>query len=434
MKRHRRLIALVGALGVAALMGSARADLTKCQASIEKNSNKLRGAIWKALSKCKNGYQKAVAKGEALNLGAGPTCQTLLSKAIDAANPLSTMAKIRAALDLLVTNGVCTDADLLILGHLPPGTFSDHWSRWLALAALKAAYEEQVWFVGPTANIFQALASEGCALCDLLGRPPCQRSSCALVPGDGLAPLANSEAETKVLGGALTTHVGLSGELITEGCQWPGLTNNNEIAVIGGPSVSINPGSVLGLTACTLTIRSGGFTNCGAGGIPNTSVSTCQDSRLDDAGGNECPGFLGAGALCLANPDANTGGLCVKFTTAAGTPGSSIALATSQIRTVGVGQEGPDGVACTADDTAPPTPPNTIPITTGTVQADTFDAGNTDGNQISEGPVAGAAGPGCAQLQAGTLTGLTLVGTFPGADTVGSPLGDTVTATRLQCQ
>lgn len=432
MRTHRLLITFVGALGVVALAGSAHANLGKCQAGIEKNSDKLRGSIWKALAKCKDGYQTAVAKGDALNVKAGPVCQTGLAKAIDAANPLSAMAKTKVLLDALVP-ATCTDQDLLTLGHLPSGTFGDHWSRWLLLAALKAAYEEQVSFVGPTANIFQALGTNGCALCALLGRPPCQRSSCALAPGDGAAPLANSEAETKVLNGALTVQVGLSGELITEGCIWPGLTTG-EIATIGGPSVSINPGTVLGNTACTLTIRSGGFTNCGAGGIQNVSVSTCQDSRLNDAGGNECPGFLGAGFLCQADPDANTGGACAKFTVAAGTPGNSIALATSQIRVVAPGQEGPDGVACTVDDTAPPTAPNTIPITTGTARADTFDAGNTDGNQITEGPVAGAPGPGCAQLQAGTLTGLTLVGAFPGADTVGAVLQDTVTVTRLQCQ
>lgn len=426
MSRYRGAVAFGCILGIAALAGRAHADLAKCQQGIEKNSDKLRASIWKALAKCKDGYQGAVAKGEALNVKAGPGCGAGLDKVLNVANIASAVSKTRLALDGLVTKNVCTDAELVALGHLPTNPFGDHWSRWLAVAAIKAAYESQLSFVGPTANIFQQLATNGCAICANLGRPPCQRNSCPLAPGDGVLPIANSEAETKALNGTLTTQVAISGELITEGCEWPGLTNG-EIATVGGPGVGINPSSVLGLTVCTLTIRSEGFTNCGPGGIANTNVVACQDSDLSDS--NEC-----MGALCLADPDANTGGLCLNFTTSPGTPGNSVALSTSQLRTVAAGQEGPDGVACTADDTAPPTPPNTIVITTGTATATLLDAGNTNGNNISEGPLTGAAGPGCEQLRAGNQAGLTLVGAFPGADTVGSALQDTVSATRLQCQ
>lgn len=426
MNRHRRLVVWGCVAAVAALVGTASADLAKCQKGIEKNSDKLRASVWKVLAKCKDGYQSAVAKGEALNVKAGPKCQADLFKTVDAANLVSAVAKSRAKLDKLTLVGTCTDSDLFTLGHLPTTPFGDHWSRWLAIAAIKAAYEAQTSFVGPTANIFQALETNGCALCARFGRPPCQRSACALLQGNGAAPLAASEAEAKVLNASVTTYVGLSGALLTEGCQWPGLTDD-EIATVSGPAIGIKPSSVLGLTACTITIRSEGFTNCDAGGIQNTDVAACQDSDLTD--GNEC-----TGALCLPDPNANTGGVCVDFTTAPGTPGNSVAMSTSQIRIVSPGQEGPDGVACTADDTAPATPPATIVVTTGTASASLLDAGNVNGSDVSSGPFSGAAGPGCAQLQAGNQSGLTLIGAFPGADTVGAALGDSITATRLECQ
>ena len=425
MMRPRGLPALAGAVMMTLLAGSAHADLAKCQKGLEKNGDKLRGGIWKALAKCKDGYQSAVAKNEALSVKAGPSCQLGLDKVLNFSNPASAMAKTKLALDKLTTLNTCTDQDLVGLGYLPAGVFGDHWARWLMLASLKAAYESQISFVGVTANIFQALNANGCPICKDLGRPPCLRASCPLQAGDGVAPLAASEAEAKIANASATLFVPISGELITEGCQWPGLTTN-ELATIGGPGNALNPSPIAGQIACSLTIRSQGFTNCSAGGIQNTNVSVCQDSDLSD--GNQCSG------LCLADPNANTGGTCFNFTTSPGTPGNSVAMSTTQIRITAPGQEGPDGIACTADDTAPPTPPNTIVVTTGTASATLMDAGNVPGPDVSSGPFSGAAGPGCAVLGSGSLTGLTLVGAFPGADTVGSPLGDSITATRLQCQ
>jgi hypothetical protein len=143
------------------------------------------------------------------------------------------------------------------------------------LASLKAAYESQISFVGITANIFQALEANGCPICKDLGRPPCLRASCPLLAGDGSAPLAASEAEAKVLDAAATVYVPIGGELITEGCQWPGLTTN-ELATVGGPGNALNPSSILGSTACSLTIRSQGFTNCGA---TASRTRTCPSVR-----------------------------------------------------------------------------------------------------------------------------------------------------------
>ena len=62
-----------------------------------------------------------------------------------------------------------------------------------------------------------------------------------------------------------------------------------------------------------------------------------------------------------------------------------------------------------------------------------LDYNNTNGNTQSEGPLTGAPGPSCAVSRSGSSAGLTLVGAFPGADTVGSPLLDTVTKVTIKC-
>jgi hypothetical protein len=129
MMRPRGLPAMAGAVILTLLAGSAHADLGKCQKALEKNGDKLRGAIWKTLAKCKDGYQGAVAKSEALSVKAGPSCQLGLDKVVNFSNPISTMAKTKAALDKLTTLGLCTDQDLVGLGYLPVSSFGDHWAR-----------------------------------------------------------------------------------------------------------------------------------------------------------------------------------------------------------------------------------------------------------------------------------------------------------------
>jgi hypothetical protein len=224
-------------------------------------------------------------------------------------------------------------------------------------------------------------------------------------------------------------NVSVSGELITDGCQYPGLTAN-ETATVGGPSIGLNPTSVLGQNVCTLTIRSEGFTSCtGASAMPNTSYNSCQDSDTSD--GDECAAFLGGSPLCLGSPGAGTGGVCTNFTTSAATAGSSFALATTQLLLPSAA--GGDGVFCTSDDTVTLTAPTTIPITTGSASTNLLDGNNTNGNTKSIGPVTGAVGPSCAQNQAGNLSNLRLVGAFPAADTIGSPLMDTLSTTVIQC-
>jgi hypothetical protein len=94
-------------------------------------------------------------------------------------------------------------------------------------------------------------------------------------------------------------------------------------------------------------------------------------------------------------------------------------------------------VACTPDDTYSATPAAIIPTTTGSAQASVLDYNNSNGSTQTEGPVSGApiTGPNaCAKARSGSSSGLTLAGAFPGADTVGSPLQDTVTRVSIKCQ
>jgi hypothetical protein len=420
-----------GTLVAAALIGvllagtPARADIVKCQAGIEKNGSKLAASIWKTLGKCKDGYQKAVAKAEALNVKAGPGCNAGLGKVADMSLATGALAKTKAALDTLVTIGTCTNEDLLRLGHLPAGIFGDLWSKWVCLAAIKSAYEQQVSLVGLTPQIFIELNANGCPLCARFARPPCARASCELGGSTGAKTsivLLNEPPNAP-------QNVPISGELITDGCTFPGLTTN-ETATVGGPSIGLNPTSVLGTNVCTNTIRSEGFTSCSGGSaMPNVSYVSCQDSDTTD--GDECATFLGGSPLCLGSPGTNTGGVCTNFTTSAATTGSSFALATTQLLLPTAA--GGDGVFCTADDTVVVTAPTTIPITTGSATTNLLDANDTNGNTKTIGPITGNPGPSCAQNQAGNLSGLKLVGAFPAADTVGTALEDTLSTTTLEC-
>jgi hypothetical protein len=67
------------------------------------------------------------------------------------------------------------------------------------------------------------------------------------------------------------------------------------------------------------------------------------------------------------------------------------------------------------------------------VQASVLDYNNTNGNVQTTTSITGFKGPGCATSRSGSSSGLVLVSAFPGADTVGSPLQDTVTKVTIEC-
>jgi hypothetical protein len=413
-----RKIALTVALAVCTT-APAYADIVKCQQGIEKNGSKLEASILKALTKCKDGYRKAVAKGDPLSTPAG-TCQLGLGKVIDFGNPVSTLQKTKAALDKLVPplGTSCTDADLGALGYFDTATFGDRWARLILLAAMKGAFDTQQVLISDFPNILQELGANGCALCaTLANQPPCMQTVCDIDPTSGF--------ETRVLGAPLTGAI--AGNTIIAGCEWQNVLPN-EIGLIGTANLGLKSTVVLGNTVCNQSFRTLGVVSCAGSTMPKVSYTACQDSDLSD--GDECePGAT----VCQPDPNTTTGGGCITYPALPGaTQGDAFILSTTRLRISSA--VGGDGVACTADDTYTPTQANIIPTTTGSATAQVLDYNNTNGNTQTEGPVAGTTGPSCAVARSGSSTGLTIVGAFPGADTVGSPLQDTVTRVTIKCQ
>jgi hypothetical protein len=215
---------------------------------------------------------------------------------------------------------------------------------------------------------------------------------------------------------------------VIAGCEWQNVLPN-EIGLIGTPNLGLRPTTLSpGITICNTTYRAVGIIACAGSSAPKVSYSICQDSNTSD--GDECE--LGMGEICQDDPNTTTGGACVTYTSLPpAAQGDAYILSTTRLRVSTAA--GGDGVSCTGDDTYTATPPALIPTTTGSAQASVLDYGNTNGNTQTEGPVAGVAGPSCAVSRSGSSTGLSLVGAFPGADTVGSPLGDTVTRVTIAC-
>jgi hypothetical protein len=415
-----RKLALTIALAVG-MTAPAFADIVKCQQGIDKNGSKLQASIIKALTKCEDGYRKAKVANAALGTTA-TSCQTGLDKALNASNIASAVAKTKTGLDKLVPplGSACTDTDLSALGYLPTAQFGDRYARLIIMAAMKGAFETQQVLIQDVSNILSELGAAGCALCATLGNQyPCVQTACDV-------DTANSPFETKVL----TAPVGgnLSGNTIVSGCEWPGVTQN-EIYLLGTANLGLKPVVVLGNTVCNGGFRTLGVLSCAGSTMPKVSFSGCQDSNLADT--NECPP-AGPTTVCQPDPDANTGGACLTYTALpASAQGDAYVLTTSRLRISSA--NGADGVACTPDDTYTATPANIIPTTTGSASATVLDYNNSNAPQ-SEGPIAGTAGPSCAVARSGSSTGLVLVGAFPGADTVGSPLQDTVTRVTVRCQ
>ena len=410
-----RTLAVAIVLAVA-MTAPAFADLVKCQQGIEKNGTKLQSSILKAFAKCKDGYRKAAVAATPLATAAA-ACQAGLDKVINFGNPISAMAKTKGALDKLVPplGTSCADADLAALGYLSTAQFGDRWARLILLASMQSAYDTQQVLISDLPNIFHDLGTNGCALCATLSnQPPCVTTVCDVDPTSGF--------ETRVLGTPLSGAI--SGNTVTAGCEWQNVLPN-EIALLGTPNLGLRPTTVLGSTVCNVSFRTMGVLSCAGSTMPKVSYSGCQDSDTSD--GDEC-----TGDVCQAAPNASTGGACLTYTslpTAA--QGDVYVLSTTRLRVSTA--VGPDGVACTPDDTYTETPAAVIPTTTGSATASVLDYNNTNGNTQSEGPATGTTGPSCAVARSGSSAGLVLAGAFPGADVVASPLQDTVTKVTIKC-
>jgi hypothetical protein len=416
-----RKLALTLALAVG-MTAPAFADIVKCQQGIDKNGAKLQSSIIKALTKCEDGYRKAKVALTPLATTAA-SCQTGLDKAINFGNIVSAISKTKNSLAKLVPplGTACTDADLAALGYLTEASFGDRWQRLILMAALKGSFDTQQLLISDFPNILSELGANGCALCATLGNQfPCVSTVCDV-------DTPNSPFETKVL----TAPVGgnLVGNTVVAGCEWQNVMPNGEIALIATPNLGLRPVVVLGNTVCNGTFRSMGYLACN-GSSTKVNFSACQDSDTSD--GDEC-----VGTVCQASPAAGTGGACLTYTSLpASAAGDAYILSTTRLRISSA--NGGDGVVCTPDDTYTATPAAVIPTTTGSATAQVLDYNNTNGSTQTEGPIVGAPVSGgasaCANARSGSSTGLILAGAFPGADTVGGPLGDTVTRVTIKCQ
>jgi hypothetical protein len=400
----------VSALGLVLVVSHpARADIVKCQAGVEKNVNKLEASAYKALAKCKDGYRKALATNTVVSAGAA--CQSTLFKAIDFTNPASTIVKIKVALDSLVTKGTCTDTDLRALGHLDTTTFGDRWSKTLAIAAFQTAYDLQVNLVKDFTDILTALGDNGCPLCTKYGKEaPCYKHACVLASG--------SQIVAYVTGGGLPP-VALPGAQLLQFCRdtaiFPG-----DFAILGTPAKGIPKFAVFGGLAdvCLQSIGAEGYVSCAGSGGPGINYSSCQDHVVNPPDSDECPGMLGAGAVCAASsPDPyalhagiTNGGACTKYTTTAAGGGKAFANLTVAFTAITeAADKGADMVSCTEDDTAVPGVPSTTPLTTGSASLQILDGDTTNGNVINAGTVSGLP-MNCANVFSSNLAGAKLAG------------------------
>jgi len=429
---------VVTALAIASIaLGSATpasAALDKCEKAISGVQQKLATSIEKALSKCADGYQAAVVKGKSI-ADVAAKCQGSLSKAVDFANSASAMGKSKLKLSDLITKQTCTDLDLQALGHLPQSTFGDRWQRLVLIGAFDSAYSTNLKSVGPLVNIMRALSDAGgCPLCDLVSNPPCFSHACILDNTSG--------GEVHTTGSPIT--FGLSGAISIGLCNVPSIFPSGEYAVLGTPAkgfdtVTVIPGTAY---ACVRAFRTEGYIACG-GTAPKVNYTICQDHMVTDLGGglfaDECETTPPpAGQFCAADTaDAVhsgviNGGPCLQVTTAPAAPGDAFFLATTEIQVVLASELGPDGIACTDDDTpATPATPNALPQTTGSASALVKDANNTAGVTINGGPLTGAPF-NCAQATTSNTSGGKTVSVLPALH--GLLGNDLTTQNTLSCQ
>jgi hypothetical protein len=155
------------------------------------------------------------------------------------------------------------------------------------------------------------------------------------------------------------------------------------------------------------------FCNIGAGGGPHTAV--CNSPQVVQQGGT----FV-SGDVSITLP------LSLTIETApAPTPPADW---------------GADHLPCTPDDTAAPSPPVTVNLSTGTNSIFVYDVGNTSGAKISPTSICAGqpcvaqvtgAGLSCPNLISSNVTGLKFGGGFPAVD---SPAGDIATVFQFVAQ
>lgn len=400
---------------VALLAAPADAALDKCAGGIDIEGAKLHTGIFKALQKCKDFYHKEVVKGQDPLLKADE-CEIQMAKvfAFTGGAGTSKTDKAYAGFQKLITTAKCNDDDLRALGHLPTADFGDKWIRLMILMKIKLVVEEQIELVRDTITILRALGQTGnCPSCVKFqngGR--CFAHACTLA--------GTSQSIVTTSGGALPP-LPLVGALLSEICDDPDFLPN-DLASFAPPSRGLKPVDFLGQKVCVIGLGAEGYIRKNASGNDGVSYKLCQDHIVNSPDSDECPAALGGTPICMpsvADPDVThvgvtNGGVCSLFTLNAAAPaGSSFSLATSQLTIVNPAtQLGPDGIACTADDTVAPAVPAPLPLTTGTVEARVLDRNNADGQVIGPVSATGIA-YNVANLRTSNSAGARLVGAFP---------------------
>lgn len=422
----------VAAVAAMAIAAPSQASIDKCQKAIAGVHLKLEASITKALGKCADGYQKAIAKGDPLTDISGK-CNDGLAKAIDLGNASSAMGKAKAKLADLQSKGTCEDGDLQGLGHLPAGTFGDRWQRNVLISALDTAYTASLSANGALVQILNEINDAGgCAQCAKVTSPPCFAHSCILDSTSGGSVATAGAPIAFSIAGAINIGV----------CNVPSINNANEYAVLGSPSkgfdtVTVIPGVAY---ACITAFRTEGILSCG-GTAPRINYTICQDHIVTDIGGGIFVDECETGApteICQADTADAThsgvinGGPCLNGTPIAAAPGDAFFLATTKIQVVLEAEKGPDTIPCTADDTvAAPTAANQIPQTTGTASSQVLDANNTEALTINGGPLTGAPFT-CSQVFTSNTSGGKTVSALPALHAL---LGQDLTTTNtLVCQ
>jgi hypothetical protein len=448
------LIPLFGARPAAA----ATPTVATCGKAIEGEISKVQTAITKALAVCMDGYHADLVKPETPQFTkASSKCGAGLVKAIGIGNG-STMDKEKTKLDGFIGKS-CDDVGLLLLGHMPKGTFNDVWSRAIVLGSLNTAYnmeaaanQDMVDGLGNLGGLYGSAAT-GCPDCKILTAPPCIEHACAYLSGAGTGFNIISESGINIpLAGGLQPLPGVSTFTL---CNYKGSTGTSinpdkDYIILGSTSKGIKPANIPGVgTACITGIGAEGYINCG-GSDPKVNYNACQDSNATVAAGNTTqPGAAGACQAAITptvckipthtdevNGGVN-GGACIALHAAGPSSGAAFINNTSTINVAQFGQEGADTLPCTADDTNAPTEPGTNGLTTGSADVQVLNLGVPPGSgSVANGPVNGAAF-NCGNIQTSNLSGGAIAGAFPGVANLAATstlLGDQAVNFIIACE
>jgi hypothetical protein len=413
---------VLGGCAVLALSLSASAAMASpngCQNKLQGIGLKYQATFQKALIKCANAVRKTADKDGIAAVGAdeGLTCDKAFVKAEAA------LAKgAEKCRGLEIAGGKCSVADLLALGHLvsgvnAPGTFggvTDFTCDFILDEAERTA-QNAVFAANPSASVeiataapFDTTPADGVAKY-LATTPKSSTRACTL-----------TASGAHITGGAFDIPLTITGVMaIDVAADAPPSTQVN---FTGQPAAGITPIPLLVYDVCVTTARVEGVCDCGSGHWP-IDVSLCRDSIASN--GDGCT----ESRILLDDPGTTDNGPMRAEFTGMSTTGACSGVLALSFKVVEAADRGPDGIACTPDDTAPPLPAAGIPFTTGSATATILDVNDME-NDLATDTRTGVPATTCADLRRGKLSGMKLVAATQSMDSI---LGDIVIAIDMQC-